>query len=140
MTSQSPVQSQFCLIFSNSCGCGYYNYMEIAEQKFNNGLLLYILTCEQPRVHTQSCLTLCSPMDCGSLGSSCPWDSSGKNTRAELPFLPPVIFLTQGLNPCLLCLLHWQMDSLPLSHSRALTQFKHLYFFFLYYFGLFILY
>ena len=36
MTSQSPVQSQFCLIFSNSCGCGYYNYMEIAEQKFNN--------------------------------------------------------------------------------------------------------
>ena len=25
------------------------------------------------------------------------------------------IFLTQGLNPCLLCLLHWQADSLPLS-------------------------
>ena len=40
------------------------------EQTFNNGLLLYILTCEQPCVHEQSCLTLCSPMDCGSLGSS----------------------------------------------------------------------
>ena len=24
-----------------------------------------------------------------------------------------VIFLTQGLNPCLLCLLHWQAGSLP---------------------------
>ena len=24
------------------------------------------------------------------------------------------IFLTQGLNPCLLCLLHWQECSLPL--------------------------
>ena len=24
------------------------------------------------------------------------------------------IFLTQGLNPCLLCLLHWQLGSLPL--------------------------
>ena len=26
------------------------------------------------------------------------------------------IFLTQGLNLNLLCLLHWQADSLPLSH------------------------
>ena len=25
------------------------------------------------------------------------------------------IFLTQGLNPCLLCLLHWQAGSLPLA-------------------------
>ena len=28
------------------------------------------------------------------------------------------IFLTQGLNPCLLCLLHWQVDSLPLNHLK----------------------
>ena len=40
------------------------------EQTFNNGLFLYILICEQPCVHAQSCPTLCSPMDCGSLGSS----------------------------------------------------------------------
>ena len=26
------------------------------------------------------------------------------------------IFPTQGLNPCLLCLLRWQADSLPLSY------------------------
>ena len=26
------------------------------------------------------------------------------------------IFLTQGLNPCPVCLLHWQVDSLPLCH------------------------
>ena len=25
------------------------------------------------------------------------------------------IFLTQGLNPCLLCLLHWQVGSLALA-------------------------
>ena len=31
-----------------------------------------------------------------------------------LPFPPPGIFPTQGLNPCLLCLLHWQVGSLPL--------------------------
>ena len=32
------------------------------------------------------------------------------------PFLPPGIFLIQGSNPHFLCLLHWQADSLPLSH------------------------
>ena len=30
-----------------------------------------------------------------------------------LPFLLQGIFPTQGLNPCLLCLLHWQLGSLP---------------------------
>ena len=34
----------------------------------------------------------------------------------ELPFLLQGSFLTQGLNPCLLCLLHWQADSLSLCH------------------------
>ena len=33
-----------------------------------------------------------------------------------LPFPPPGIFLTQGLNSPLLHLLHWQVDSLPLHH------------------------
>ena len=31
-------------------------------------------------------------------------------------FLLQGVFLTQGSNPCLLCLLHWQVDSLPLIH------------------------
>ena len=32
------------------------------------------------------------------------------------------IFPTQGLNPCLLCLLHWQMDSLPLRQTWEAQQ------------------
>ena len=32
-----------------------------------------------------------------------------------LPYPPPGILLTQGSNPHLLCLLHWQMGSLPLT-------------------------
>ena len=35
------------------------------------------------------------------------------------------IFLTQGLNPCLLCLMHWQTDSLPLAppvHTHTHTH------------------
>ena len=44
----------------------------------------------------------------------CPWDSPGKNIGVSCHFLLQGIFLTQGLNPGLLCLLHWQVGSLPL--------------------------
>ena len=36
-----------------------------------------------------------------------------------LHFLLQTIFLTQKSNPCPLCLLHWQADSLPLSHLES---------------------
>ena len=35
-----------------------------------------------------------------------------------LPLSAPGIFSTQGSNPCVLCLLHWQVDSLPLAPPR----------------------
>ena len=40
----------------------------------------------------------------------------GKEYWSGLLFSPPGIFLTQSSSPRLLCLLHWQVDSLPLSH------------------------
>ena len=40
----------------------------------------------------------------------------GKNTGVGCHFLLQGIFLTQGSNQLLLCLLYWQVDSLPLSH------------------------
>ena len=43
----------------------------------------------------------------------CLWDSPGKNTGLGCHFLLQGIFPTQELNPCLL---HWQVDSSPLSH------------------------
>ena len=45
----------------------------------------------------------------------CPWDFAGKNTGVDCHFLLKGIFLTQGSNPHLLCLLHWQAGSLPLA-------------------------
>ena len=45
-----------------------------------------------------------------------PWNFPGNNTGVGCHFLLQGIFPTQGLNPCLLHLLHWQADSLPLSH------------------------
>ena len=56
----------------------------------------------------QSCPTLCDTM------LLCPWDSPGKNTGVGCHALLQGIFVTQGLNPCLFCLLHWQAGSLPL--------------------------
>ena len=42
-----------------------------------------------------------------------PWDFPGKNTGVVCHVPLQGIFLTQRSN---LCLLHWQADSLPLSH------------------------
>ena len=45
----------------------------------------------------------------------CPWNFPGKNTGAGYCFLLQGIFPTQGSNPSLLHLLHWQADSLLLA-------------------------
>ena len=58
----------------------------------------------------QLCPSLCKPMK--PIRMLCPWDYPDKNTGVGRHFLLQGIFLTQGLNPCLLCLLHWQMGSL----------------------------
>ena len=49
----------------------------------------------------------------------CPWGFPGKNTRVGCHFLLQGIFQTQRSNLHLLCLLHWQTDSLPLSHQGS---------------------
>ena len=58
---------------------------------------------------------VCNPMDCDLPGSSVHGDSPGKNTGVGFHALLWGIFPTQGLNPHLLCLLHWQAGSLPLA-------------------------
>ena len=65
----------------------------------------------------QSCLTLCNPMDCSPPGSSVHGDSPDKNTGVGCHALLQGIFPTQGSNPYLLHLLHWQVGSLPLASS-----------------------
>ena len=66
-------------------------------------------------MHALSCPTLCNPWDYSPLGSSvCVWGFSSKNIWTGCHFLLQQIFLTQGLNSRLLCLLpcrqilyHW---------------------------------
>ena len=69
--------------------------------------------CQGEGEVTQSCPTLCDPMDVAA-GLLCPWDSLGKNTGVGCHALLQGIFLTQGSNLHLLCLLHWQVGSLLL--------------------------
>ena len=48
---------------------------------------------------TESCLTLCNPMDCSPPGSIVHGDSPGTNTGVGCRALLQGIFLAQGLNP-----------------------------------------
>ena len=64
----------------------------------------------------QLCLTLCNPMDHRPAKLLCPCNYPGRNTGVGCYALLQGIFPTQGLNPRLLHLLHWQADSLPLGH------------------------
>ena len=67
------------------------------------------------RLFAQSCPTLCDPMHWSPPGfPGGPWDSLGQNTGVGCHALLQGIFLIQGSNLCLLCLLHWQVGSLPL--------------------------
>ena len=62
-----------------------------------------------------SCFQSCLTLQPSGPQPACPWDSPGKNTGVGCQALFQEISLTQGSNPWLLCLLHWQAGSLPLS-------------------------
>ena len=74
-----------------------------------------VCTCAPKYTCTQSCPTLCDPMDC-----NCPDPLSMEFSRREnwngCYFLLQGTSLTQGLKLHLLCLLPWQVNSLPLRH------------------------
>ena len=79
-----------------------------------------VCVCVSVCVCAQLCPTLFDSMDCSPSDSS-PWDSPGKNTGLGCHFLLQGIFLMQGSNPCLLHLLHWEENSLPLSYLGSTT-------------------
>ena len=54
----------------------------------------------------------------------CPCDSPGKYTGEHCHFLFQGIFLIQGSNPHLLCFLHWQVNSITLSHLGRPTEYN----------------
>ena len=72
---------------------------------------------------TSLCPTLCDPVDCSPPGSAVHGIFQARILEWVAISSPGNLFLTQGWNPCLL---HWQVDSLWLSHqgSQGLHLFK----------------
>ena len=88
----------FHLTFLFTCNTSYW--------KFPRGTMLCIISvCALP---LQLYLTLWDPTDWSPPISSVHEDSPGKNTREGCHALLQGIFLTQGWNLCVLCLLHWK--------------------------------
>ena len=96
---------------------------------WNYSLDMHFIYSQYPKhvcacVQAQSCPTFCDFMDL-----LCPWGYPAKNTGVGCHFLLQGIFSTQGSNPCLLPLLRWQAESLPLSQLGSRHP-KHMSLFF----------
>ena len=70
---------------------------------------------------TQACPTFGDPMDCSPL-APLPLEFSRQEYCSGLPFPSPGILPPQGSRLHLLCLLYWQVDSLPLAPPGKLKE------------------
>ena len=82
--------------------------IQIPRKRAPSGPCVCVLTCAQ--------LLSCDPMDCSAPGSFLHGTSQARILEVSCHFLLQGIFPTQGLTLGLLWLLHWQVDSLPLSY------------------------
>ena len=72
--------------------------------------------CARTHARLLSCVQLCAPPWTGAHQAPLFMEFFSHEYWNGLPFLPPVDLLDPGLNPCLL---HWQLDYLPVSHLRS---------------------
>ena len=94
--------------------------------------------CQKLRVFAVSqCTCVCSvvsdsvpPHGLYPASLLCPWDFLGKNTGVGFHSLLQGALLTQGSDPHLQCLLHWQAHFLPLSHRGSPESGNNYFFFF----------
>ena len=92
---------------------GSYKRLITQSERSRTGNHLSIQIC----ICMLSCVQFfCDPHGLQPTRLLCPWTTAGKNTGVGYYALPREIFLTQGSNLYSLCLMHWQGDSLPLSH------------------------
>ena len=91
---------------------GGLKFKPVTESK--NWCFFYDCCC----LFAQSCLSLCDPMDRSLLGSSV-HGVPRQECWSELSFASPGDLLDPGFDLSLLCLLHCQADSLPLSHEGS---------------------
>ena len=112
----------FFYLFIPSC-----KTLDLSPSKFSkpeHPLLVYIQPATRPHswvLTSRAALSLCSHVRLFAIlwtvGCQAPLSIgfSSKNTAVGCHFLLQGIFPTQGSNPCVLSLLHWQAGSLPLA-------------------------
>ena len=89
-------------------------------------MLYHVLYCSKS---LQSCSTLCDPMDCRPPGSSV------HGILWAIILVWVTMPFSRGSSPpreshlCLLCLLHWQADSLPLAPLGSPTLYHNIFIF-----------
>ena len=98
--------------------CFGYRFPHCASALWGQQPTLSLIYMGMP---TQLCSTLCDPMDCSPLGSSV-HGIFGVGCH----FLLQEIFLIKELSSRFLCLLHWQVYSLPVNHLGSETYIKTL--------------
>ena len=76
---------------------------------------IWRLNAKKQRIQSQSCPTLCDPIDCSPPGF-CPWNSPGKNTGVGCHSPLQRSFSTQGSNPHLL---HYRQILYRLSYQGS---------------------
>jgi len=106
-------ETHVCMYVISTYLC-VYAYIYVCIYKYNIFVCVYAVC-----LVTKLCPILCNPIDCSLPRLLCPWDFPGKNTGVGCHFLLQGIFPTWALNPCLLRLLHWQADSLPLYYLHV---------------------
>ena len=74
---------------------------------------LEIVACIRVCAQLLGCIDSLQPRRLQPAWLFCAWNFPVKDVGVDCHFLLQGIFLTQRSNPCLLGLLHWQVDSLP---------------------------
>ena len=88
-------------------------FKDSINMSWNIGVMnILTLMCRQRSIKYS--VSVCSV--CQDCQAPLPMGFSSKNIGVNCQFFPQGIFLTQGPNLSLLCLLYWQVDSLLLSH------------------------
>ena len=105
MDCSSPGSSVHGFLQAKNTGVGCHSLLQILPVSLNASVVF---------MHSCSVVSL-RPFGLWPTRLLCPWNFSGKNTGVGCHFLLQRIFPTQGLNPHLLHLLHWQADYLSLA-------------------------
>ena len=110
------IRSISCLFWSSSSAKLCCLFRAVLRNLILRSLILGVFIRKKESEVTQSCLTLCNPMDYSTPRLLCSWNFSGKSTGVHCHFLLQCISPTHGSN---LGLLHYRQTLYHLSHHES---------------------